>query len=755
MNSMKTVNLHYWVWLTIMAKTALIMAMIPLFNLLAFEFCAVLAFVISIASAHITINTPQVHFAKVVDSPYEFISNTFWLSLTINLTLLILPFLIIILNAFRVPNCNFTEGFLFLLLLPVTSCIYGTSVGLCFKLLLRHHAFLAYLSYNFATLLLLLHNIAFDPPVFGFHSTFGYFPGPIYDTQIPITTTLLLARSTTLLISAIFFQLSRLIHQKPRIHCLRSLVSFIPLMILVLGFASIWLYRSELGLRPTRSFIEKKLGGFYQTENFLLFFEEGSVVENEIEKVAVDHEFRYAQLIKYFQIKPDKKVRSYIYTSPEQKKRLMGAKHTSLQDVTGYGLHINFEDFPHPVLKHELAHVLTSEWHSFLPISLKLGLHEGIAVAAEWDSGDLDPHQWTRAMHVLNIAPSIRKIMGLGFWLQSGSLSYTVAGSFVRFLVDTYGIEKFKHVFPTGNFEKIYHKNLATLNQEWQAFLDKIVLTNRDLRVAEYRFKHPSIFQEHCAHEVADLSTKAWAAYSRSDWYTAIDFFNKIHKLDSDNPKNFRGLMLSNYQLGLQNEATKIAQHIIKHPKSNMHLVAEAKNIIGNVHWQNEELGEATSTFQDVLALHASDSIDRNIQAKLVALATKSRPHRKRLKRILIGRLSNRLRMVLLNEAMQKQPNSGLIHYLIGRQLHLDQQFSKSNQYLLQAKALNLPDNLKIENLRLIGINGYHIDKCKLAINHFNKILKIYNLPRGKLNRVKEWIERCQRNFQGSQSQRK
>jgi hypothetical protein len=108
--------------------------------------------------------------------------------------------------------------------------------------------------------------------------------------------------------------------------------------------------------------------------------------------------------------------------------------------------------------------------------------------------------------------------------------------------------------------------------------------------------------------------------------------------------------------------------------------------------------------------------------------------------------------MVLLNEAMQKQPDSGLIHYLIGRQLHLDQQFSKSNQYLLQVKALNLPDNLKIENLRLIGINGYHIDKCKLAINHFNEILKIYNLPRGKLNRVKEWIERCQRNFQGSQS---
>ena len=748
---MKTVNSYYWVWLTIMATTALIMSMIPLFNLLAFEFCAVLAFAVSIASAHITTNTGQEHFTTIANSPPQTISNGFWLSLTINLTLLILPFLIIILNAFRVPNCNFAEGFLLFLLLPVISCIYGTSAGICFRLLLKRHAFLAYLSYNFITLLFFLHNIAFDPPVFGFHSTFGYFPGPIYDKQIPITSTLLIARGTTLLISAIFFQLSLLIQQQPTIHRLSSLVNLIPLTILALGFSSIWFYKSELGLRPTRSFIEKKLGGFHQTENFLLFFEKGSIVENKIEKIAADHEFRYAQLIKYFRIKPDKKVRSYIYTSPKQKKRLMGAKHTSLQDVTGYGLHINFEDFPHPILKHELAHVLTSEWHPFLPISLKLGLHEGIAVAAEWDSGNLDPHQWTQAMRDLNIAPSIQGIMGFGFWMQSGPLSYTVAGSFVRFLVDTYGIEKFKHVFPTGNFEKIYNKNLATLDQEWQAFLDEIPLTDRDLRVAEYRFKRPSIFQEHCAHEVANLSMKAWAAYSRSNWRTAIVFFNQIHKIDSDNPKNLRGLMLSNYQLGLQNEAVEIAQHIIKHPKSNIHLVAEARNIIGNTHWQNEELSKATSTFQNVFALHASDSIDRNIQAKLAALAIESKPLRNKLKLVLISRLSNKFRMVLLNEVMQQQPDFGLIHYLIGRQLYLDQQFSKSNQYLLQAKSLNLPDNLTIENLRLIGINGYHTGKYKLAIDHFNEILKINKLPRGKINQVKEWIARCQQNPRGDQ----
>ena len=97
--------------------------------------------------------------------------------------------------------------------------------------------------------------------------------------------------------------------------------------------------------------------------------------------------------------------------------------------------------------------------------------------------------------------------------------------------------------------------------------------------------------------------------------------------------------------------------------------------------------------------------------------------------------------MVLLNEVMQKKSDFGLIHYLIGRQLHLDKQFPKSNQYLLQAKSLQLPDNLKSENLRLIGINGYQTNKYKLGINHFNEILKIDNLPKGKHSQMKEWIE--------------
>ena len=105
-------------------------------------------------------------------------------------------------------------------------------------------------------------------------------------------------------------------------------------------------------------------------------------------------------------------------------------------------------------MKHELAHALTADWHPILKVSLKIGLHEGIAVAADWDEGKLTPHQWSQAMPTVGYCPKMNQIMGIGFWTQASSQSYTLRGSFVRLLIERYGVEKAKRVFPTGNFKE-------------------------------------------------------------------------------------------------------------------------------------------------------------------------------------------------------------------------------------------------------------------------------------------------------------
>lgn len=809
-------SLSYWLWFAALAILALILANLPLLNLLAFEFCAILATGISFAGAHIAItsvrrlrrrDTPplsppagggEAPLSISNASPSQIVMKLFWKSFGVNLTLLVAPLVIILLNALRVKNCNFGEGFLFFLLLPVISCAYATAAGVFFGLWTKKRwtAYLVYLAYIFATLLLLVYNIVFHPPVFGYHSTFGYFPGPIYDERILISGTLLIARGTTLLLTGIFlllaintldestftlrwrkrgsegarrrrgegarerggeeawnaspnlptFQPSNLpIPQSSNLPSFHSSIPRVLLAALVIAFGLIYLHRGDLGLRPTRSYIEKKLGGLKETEHFKIYYEKDSKVEREIEWIAQDHEFRYAQLIRYFQMLPTKKVRSYIYTTSEQKKRLVGAGETSIEDPLGHGFHINYEDFPHSILKHELAHALTSDWHPILKVSLKIGLHEGIAVAADWDEGRLTAHQWSQAMRQLRIAPTMQQIMGLGFWAQSSSRSYTLAGSFVRFLVDTYGIDKFKGVFPTGNFSKVYNKPLKALVQEWEAFLETVPLTVADLAVAEQRFKRPSIFQKPCAHEIADLSAKAWGAYRRSNFSTAIRLFEQVYRFDRDNPSPLRGLMYAHYQMDDYSSTLALGAGIITHPKVSMGQIAEAKEMEGDVYWQQGQRDQARSRYQEVFELHPSDASDREAQAKLATLGLDSAEVQDKLKQVFISQVSPQLKITLLHEVIKEMPAWGLPYYLIGRQLHFEQDYAPANRYLLKAAAFGLPhQSLAIENARLIGINSYRLGQYEGAIEQFQRIASDPLLPLGVIHNAKDWIERCE-----------
>ena len=242
--------------------------------------------------------------------------------------------------------------------------------------------------------------------MFGFHAAFGYFPGPIYDEQISITGSLLIARGTAILLAWLFLSLSIITFESGRRPQLtlslnwRKLYRFKPrfvevypriqLIVLACLLLLIYLNRGELGLRPTRGYIENALGGLHETEHFNIFYEKGSKVEREIERIVRDHEFQYAQLIAYLQTQPSRKVNAYIYTSPEQKKRLIGAGHTLVEDPFGYGFHVNYEPFPHPIIKHELVHALTTDWHPFFKVSLKFGVARGHRCRRGLERGETD-----------------------------------------------------------------------------------------------------------------------------------------------------------------------------------------------------------------------------------------------------------------------------------------------------------------------------------------------------------------------------
>ncbi len=738
---------------------ALILTRIPLFNVLGFEFSAAIGLALGIA-------LPPLVIHRLRQRP-----GSFWRSFLHSIgeaEILLIPLLVIILlNAFLVKNCDILEGMAFYLLIPGVTGIYVVTLSFFWGCLLRRRALLACYAHLLLTILLALYNIIFHPPVFVYHSLIGFFPGPIYDERVSMTMMFLLARGITLLFAfALLWTAYVLYAGRQEGSSLRGDWRKWLILSIALGASGVvWWQQAVWGFRPTRSSIQRALGGRYETEHFVLYYDLHSDMAADIQQVAMDHEFRYAQLANFFELEMSHKIGSYIYASPEQKKHLMGARYTPVEDPISDEIHIRAREFPHPALKHELAHVLAANFHPIFKVSLKMGLHEGIAVAAEWDDGALTVHQWSKAMRELGLAPDVQDIINTwGFWTESASRSYTLAGSFVRFLVDTRGMDAFKKVFPMGNFQKAYGKSLDVLVNEWTDFLESVPLESQERTLAEYRFKNPSIFSKPCAHEIAEWTSRAWSNYSQGAYVRAIEQFQRIRDWDPANPRHLRGLLYAFYASGDLQRATEVAQQIIHHPNASQRLIGMTRKILGDIHWEQSQFTEAAALYVDVYQRHFSAADDREMAIKLHALAS---PHRTIFRQILLGRQiinTARQRTESISEAgkmlrlKQILVDSGdpAASYLIGRRLFFDKDYAWALTYLqrfLDAEVSSrIPEieltisrepHIRAEAHRLAGMASYHLRLYDQAISYF-QIWHESDRPLGELERARDWIERCQ-----------
>lgn len=762
----------YWLWILSIGVLSLVLAAAPLFNILAFEFCAVITLFIAFAGAHVAMTELQVMKQdpdKLAGASHNVILGCFYRALKSNGILLLIPLIIILLNSIRIKNCNYLEGFLFYLILPTFSCFTVTAAGIFFNLWIqrRWFAYLVYLTFLIVSCVPTITNLIFHPPVFAFHPILGYFPGPIYDFVISITPTLLISRTETILWGLVFITISvftckvnRTTALIPKLrwqHLIKlssqfSILRITTISFMVLAIIGIELYSGKLGIRPSRQDIAQALGGYRETDHFEIYF--ARELDSEIDLFADDCEFRYAQLSEYLQTENSRKVRAYLYASPTQKKRLIGAGDTFVEDPFGYGFHVHSLGFPHPVLKHELAHVLTADWSPW-KVSLNVGMHEGVAVAADWEEDKLTVHQWAKAMQALNVAPPLSSVMSLGFWKHAGSRSYLMAGSFVRFLIEKYGIEKCKQAFPIGNLSRVYEKNLNALEREWRLYLgNEVSLHKEELNYATQRLKRGGIFEQVCAHEMASLRQDAWRAYYRQDYSTAVESFQKMLSFEPENTRNTRGLMYSTYYTGNFQSTIAIAKRIIS--DKNTQFRAEAAQVLGDIYWIQGKTEDALTTYQQAYKQVARESIERKLVKRIAALSLSFSPEsRNRLRRVLVpnsnlGRTANGTKMALLSRINITEPNIWLPYYLIGELLHKEDEWELSTQYLHHALDLGngveempMPQNIRIEALQVLGTNAFRKKDYTIAERIYTEIAANKTLSLGDVHEAQVWVERC------------
>jgi tetratricopeptide (TPR) repeat protein len=234
------------------------------------------------------------------------------------------------------------------------------------------------------------------------------------------------------------------------------------------------------------------------------------------------------------------RITAFVFESAAQKGALMGAADTFIAKPWRREVYVQAQSYPHPVLGHEIAHVLAgSSGRGPFRVAGSLGglipdpgLIEGVAVAAEPREGDLSPREWARAMKDLKLLPSLDRLFALGFLGENAGVAYTVSGAFVGWVHDRFGAAAVRAWYGGRPLPEVTGVLWADLEREWHADLDQVTLPEAARAQAKARFSRPALFARRCPHVVDGCKERANHLAASGDHGGAIAAFEQVLALD-------------------------------------------------------------------------------------------------------------------------------------------------------------------------------------------------------------------------------
>lgn len=689
-------------WALAMLALSVGLTFVPLFDLLGYDFSFAIGLVTAFAAADIG---QGVVAAARRDRDQGDTRASWSLSALVSraavasLLLLVLPLVVICLNAFRVRNCNFAVGFAFLGLLPVSSALVAAPVGVAVGLAFPRWGRPLAMTLPFASMAWAALRLYVSPPVYALDPFGGFFPGPLYDEALTPPALLWQFRLANLvwvlaLLAATFPFFRPEGPRGPRLvlswaqlasglRAARPAWRVLAASLVVVALAT-FLARGRLGFSRSHADLERALPRTHATPHFVVHRDPlDGQQPAELALFLDELEFRYAQLRHLLASEPEGPVTVFLFPSAEAKKHLVGAGATLFTKPWRREIYLQVEDFPPSHLRHELAHIFAARFGDpVFGISLRWwpwprlasGLVEGLAEAADYTdpSGQATLHQDARSLVEARRAPPIDALVGAGFSVVAGPRAYTLAASFCRYLLDTFGAEKLKRLYASaGDFQTVYSLSLPELEQRWLAFLREQVTTLAQRAAAEERYRRPAIFEKVCARELAARVERA--SHLRS--YAPEEAMALMRSVCSDDPYEPTFVLSFAYaqaaadqsQAALATLSALQARDDLTRPLRRRALSFRASLLVAT-----NQFDKAREAETQALALATEEGDRRTSLARLRALSEPAA--RQTLGRVLFGdspstSLDGALALYLLQAFANAFPDDPLGPYLLGRQL--------------------------------------------------------------------------------------
>lgn len=606
------------------------------------------------------------------------------------------------------------------------------------------------------------------PAVFAYDPFFGYFPGTLYDETIPLTSSLLTYRLGTLggIVSVAALVVWQWDAESLR-WCWKLRIDRVPALVTAAmgAMVSLGVYLSGpmLGHRYDPNDVARALGGRIEGRRCVVVYARG-ISGLDARRMRDDCELRLVQLESYFGVRVAGPVTVYLFADAGQKQRLMGAAETYIAKPWRREVYLQYQPFPHPVLKHELAHVVTGEmapgpfrvasrW-GIVPLP---GLIEGAAVAAAWESeSDATPHQWTRAMMEAGLAPSLGVITGLGFFTHASGTAYTAAGSFSRWLIDRYGAERYRAVYANGDFVRVYHRSLADLEREWKRFLRTVEIPERLVIRARAYFRRAPLHARVCPHETAELFERASTRLAAGDVARARDELVRVVTNDPTDVHARTALAEAWARLGDVSRATALVEQAERDlgPAAAERLRVRVADVV----WRWQGMHAARPLYRLVRPDMFDEDEARTVEVKQWVLGIMGTPppadYAQALQDLLIGRgdlppdplaMTARLGLVF-GSGLRDAPVDPPAGYLIARQLHARERHAEAVALLQSLDLSKLPtERVRAEARRLLAVSLYLSGDRARAREIFDALARDPSRPQGLREMARDWVDRIDR----------
>ena len=347
------------------------------------------------------------------------------------------------------------------------------------------------------------------PPLVAFGQFFGYFAGSIYDESIDVTRALIFWRiGTVALCLCLWFA------QTPSAKLVRKIVFPIVGIVIALGYHWV-LAQSDLLIPIGREALKDTLWATVQSADkpFTVHYVPKSKsrlsMAKEKARIFADFSKNYTELQAFFHAQPVAPIDIWIYPDRELKGKFMGAKNTSFARVWKNEIHLIASSPDSTLAKHEMAHLFAGAF-GVPPFMVAGGGHipaigwiEGLAMAAEWPQNTFDLHTWSNAIFQNEATFGEIRPHGLlyGFWGMPSRVAYTLAGSWVRWLIDKYGIEKVKQLSRgmPGDFSDIIGVDFIDSFEQWKQDIHLHHHNEKAIQIAPMLFGSASIWNKKCA----------------------------------------------------------------------------------------------------------------------------------------------------------------------------------------------------------------------------------------------------------------